>query len=266
MNEVILMISSNESIEKLADIFRNRQPIVFFGGAGTSTESSIPDFRSKDGLYSTRFRDLDPEYLLSHDCMMQQPDVFYEYLKSKLYYPDAVPNRTHDVLVRLEQRGILKAVITQNIDGLHQAAGSLNVIELHGSMTRSSCIRCGTPYPGAAMFTSETMVPHCLKCDGMLRPDVTLYGESLDSEVVESAISAISAADVLIVGGTSLAVYPAASFLSYFTGSTLVLMNRDATPIDRKASLIIREPIGISMGQAYELAFGESLQINGSHP
>lgn len=253
------MKASDESIEQLANIFKTRQRIVFFGGAGTSTESNIPDFRSKDGLYSTSFRGMEPEYLLSHDCMMLEPAVFYDYLKSKLYYPDAVPNKTHDVLFRLEQKGILKAVITQNIDGLHQAAGSFNVIELHGSMTRSSCIRCRTPYPGIALFTSETTIPHCPRCSGMLRPEVTLYGESLDPEVVEAAISALSAADVLIVGGTSLAVYPAAGFLSYFKGSTLVLMNRDATPIDRKASLIIREPIGISMGLAYELAFGEPL-------
>ncbi len=247
----------HESIAQLAQLFKSNRSIVFFGGAGTSTESNIPDFRSKDGLYSTNFRGLDPEYLLSHDCLMQEPTLFYEYLKSKLYFPNALPNKTHKVLSRLEQRGILNTVITQNIDGLHQAAGSRNVIELHGAMTRASCTRCRIPYPGESLFVSETPIPYCPQCHGMLRPEVTLYGEALDAEVIESATAALSRADILIVGGTSLAVYPAASFLSYFRGSTLVLMNRDATPIDKKASLIIREPIGHSMGQAYELAFEE---------
>lgn len=253
------MNSNHESIERLAELFKNSRSIVFFGGAGTSTESSIPDFRSKDGLYSTNFRGLDPEYLLSHSCLMHEPAVFYDYLKTKLYYPDAMPNKTHRVLFRLEQRGILRAVITQNIDGLHQAAGSRHVIELHGTMARASCTRCKAPYPGDMLFSGHEPVPHCPACQGMLRPEVTLYGEALDDTVTGEAIDALSAADVLIVGGTSLAVYPAASFLSYFKGHTLVLMNRDATPIDRKASLIIREPIGESMGQAYELAFGEAI-------
>jgi len=252
------MKTAEESIEKLAEIFKSGRSLVFFGGAGTSTESSIPDFRSKDGLYNTPFRGMAPEYLLSHDCLMREPQVFFDYLRTKLYYPDALPNKTHTVLSQLEERGILQAVITQNIDGLHQAAGSRRVIELHGAMTRASCMRCRTPYHGSALFTSETPIPLCAACQGMLRPEVTLYGEALDPDVVEEAVSALSAADVLIVGGTSLAVYPAAGFLSYFRGTTLVLMNRDATPIDKKASLIIREPIGQSMGLAYELAFGES--------
>lgn len=249
----------DESIEKLARLFQSSQSIAFFGGAGTSTESNIPDFRSKDGLYSTPFRGMDPEYLLSHTCLMQEPVVFYDHLKAKLYYPEALPNKTHTVLARLEARGILKAIITQNIDGLHQAAGSRHVIELHGSMARASCMRCGIPYPGEALFNSQSPIPQCPACQGMLRPEVTLYGEALDEAVIDDAISVLSAADVLIVGGTSLAVYPAASFLSYFRGNTVVLMNRDATPIDRKASLIIREPIGEAMGRAYELAFGETL-------
>ncbi len=253
------MKTVDESIEKLADIFKSGRSLVFFGGAGTSTESNIPDFRSKDGLYNTPFRGMAPEYLLSHECLVHEPPVFFDYLRTKLYYPDALPNKTHTVLSRLEERGILQAVITQNIDGLHQAAGSRRVIELHGSMTRASCTRCKVPYPGSALFTSGNPIPLCAACQGMLRPEVTLYGEALDPDVVEEAISALSAADVLIVGGTSLAVYPAAGFLSYFRGITLVLMNRDATPIDKKASLIIREPIGQSMGLAYELAFGESL-------
>lgn len=254
-----MMSNPHESIEKLARIFKSNQSIVFFGGAGTSTESNIPDFRSKGGLYDTDYKGFHPETLLSYDFMMEEPAVFYDYLKSKLYYPDAVPNKTHQVLFHLEQRGILKAVITQNIDGLHQAAGSRNVIELHGSMARSSCIKCRTEYPGEALFKSDTTVPHCPQCMGMLRPEVTLYGESLDQFAIEAAMRALLSADVLIVGGTSLAVQPAASFLAYFQGKTLVLMNRDATPIDRKASLIIRESIGQAMGQAYELAFGELL-------
>ncbi len=254
------MTYENDPIMELAQLFTDRQSIVFFGGAGTSTESSIPDFRSADGLYSTRFRGMDPEYLLSHDCLIKEPEIFYTYLKSKLYFPEALPNTTHRVLYQLEQRGKLKTVITQNIDGLHQKAGSRNVIELHGSMLRASCMACRTPYPGAALFTADVPFPTCSQCAGMLRPEVTLYGEALDYGVIEAAEVALSTADVLIVGGTSLAVYPAAGFLSYFRGSTLVLMNRDATPIDKKASIIIREPIGIAMGKAYKLAFGKSVE------
>lgn len=249
----------NKPVEQLAQLFKSAQSIVFFGGAGTSTESNIPDFRSADGLYSSSFHGMDPEYLLSHDCLIKEPAIFYEYLKSKLYFPDALPNKTHQVLYQLEQRGTLKAVITQNIDGLHQAAGSRKVIELHGSMLRAACMKCKTPYPGEALFAAKDPVPTCTRCSGMLRPEVTLYGEALDYNVIQAAEAALSSADVLIVGGTSLAVYPAASFLSYFRGSTLVLMNRDATPIDSKASIIIREPIGAAMGKAYELAFGESI-------
>lgn len=251
------MNSIYPAIEKLAQLLQASHSLVFFGGAGTSTESNIPDFRSRDGLYSTRFRNRDPEYLLSHDCLMQEPEIFYEYLKSKLYHPEALPNKAHAVLFRLEQQGLLKAVITQNIDGLHQAAGSRHVLELHGSMARASCLRCRAPFPGEALFASEALVPQCPHCGGMLRPEVTLYGEALDSTVIRAAVAALENADMLIVGGTSLAVHPAAGFLSYFRGNTLVLMNREATPIDKKASLIIREPIGESMTQAYKLAFGE---------
>lgn len=254
------MTYENDPIMELAQLFRDQQSIVFFGGAGTSTESSIPDFRSADGLYSTRFHGMDPEYLLSHDCLFKEPELFYNYLKSKLYFPDALPNKTHKVLYQLEQQGILKAVITQNIDGLHQKAGSRNVIELHGSMLRARCTTCRVPYTGEALFTAVVPFPTCSRCAGMLRPEVTLYGEALDYEVIEAAVAALSSADALIVGGTSLAVYPAAGFLSYFKGDTLVLMNRDATPIDKKASIIIREPIGIAMGKAYELAFGKSIE------
>lgn len=255
------MNTTDPGIERLAEVFKNSRSLVFFGGAGTSTESNIPDFRSKDGLYNTPFHGMAPEYLLSHECLVREPQIFYDYLSSKLYCPDALPNKTHKTLSRLEERGILKAVITQNIDGLHQAAGSRRVIELHGAMSRASCMGCGIPYDGAALFTGEAPVPRCPACKGMLRPEVTLYGESLDPEVIDAAVAALSTADVLIVGGTSLAVYPAAGFLSYFRGETLVLMNRDATPIDKKASLIIREPIGQSMGMAYELAFGESITL-----
>lgn len=257
--EVIPMTYEDQPIEELARLFADKHSIVFFGGAGTSTESGIPDFRSKEGLYSTPFQGMDPEYLLSHDCLIRNPETFYSYLKSKLYFPNALPNATHRVLSHLELRGKLKAVITQNIDGLHQAAGSRNVIELHGSMLRAACMKCQTPFPGTALFTAEGPFPTCTLCTGMLRPQVTLYGEALDVLAIEAATAALSNADILIVGGTSLAVYPAASFLSYFRGHTIVLMNRDATPIDKKASIIIREPIGAAMGKAYELAFGECI-------
>ncbi len=258
-DEVMHMNTSIGSIEALADIFRSGQSMVFFGGAGTSTESDIPDFRSANGLYSTNYHGKDPEYLLSHECLFNEPEIFYDYLKTNLHYPKALPNKTHRVLFELEQLGNLKAVITQNIDGLHQAAGSRNVLELHGSMKRAYCMKCKTEYPGDALFSSLLPVPRCTRCNGMLRPDVTLYGEALNYSIIEAAVAALSHSHVLIVGGTSLAVQPAASFLAHFKGKTLVLMNRDATPIDRKASLIIREPMGSAMGQAYGLAFGKIL-------
>lgn len=233
---------------------------VFFGGAGTSTESSIPDFRSKDGLYSTRFRHREPEYLLSIDCLLREPELFFEYLRTKLYCPNTLPNGAHYALARMEARGLLDAVITQNIDGLHQAAGSRRVLELHGSMARAACMACGAPYAGEALF-EEPPIPRCRHCSGMLRPLVTLYGETLDDETVEAAITALSRAEILIVGGTSLVVQPAASFLSHFSGDTLILMNREATPLDRRASLIIRDPIGLSLARSYELAFGVSPEL-----
>lgn len=242
-------------IKALANLMIQGRRTVFFGGAGTSTESNIPDFRSKDGLYSTRFHNREPEYLLSIDCLRREPDLFFEYLRAKLHCPAAKPNGAHHTLARLEERGILDAVITQNIDGLHQAAGSKRVLELHGTMTRAACMTCSTPYPGEALFEAAD-IPRCSRCGGTLRPLVTLYGESLDGAVVNAAVAALGRAEVLIVGGTSLVVQPAASFLSYFKGDTLVLMNRDTTPLDSRATLIIREPIGLSLAQGYELAFG----------
>lgn len=248
------MAHDTEALETLARLMTQGRPTVFFGGAGTSTESDIPDFRSKEGLYNTPFRHREPEYLLSISCLQREPELFYAYLRAKLHCPWARPSGAHLTLARLEARGMLKAVITQNIDSLHQAAGSRRVLELHGSMARAACMACDAPYPGEALFEEEG-VPRC-RCGGMLRPLVTLYGEALDGGTVAEALTALADAEVLIVGGTSLVVQPAASFLSYFRGRTLVLMNREATALDKKASLIIREPIGQSMARAYELAFG----------
>lgn len=250
------MEQTHNAIEALAALMAQGRSMVFFGGAGTSTESNIPDFRSRDGLYNTRFHNREPEYLLSIDCLLREPELFFAYLKAKLYCPDAKPNGAHLTLAALERRGLLDAVITQNIDGLHHAAGSRKVLELHGSMARAACMACRTPYPGEALFETEG-IPRCSRCGGTIRPQVTLYGESLDEGTVAGALGALTHAEILIVGGTSLVVQPAASFLSYFRGSTVVLMNRDATALDRKADLIIREPIGLSLLSAYELAFGE---------
>lgn len=253
MNEV------NTAIEKLAEIFKSGKSIVFFGGAGTSTESGFPDFRSPGGLYDTDFHGRKPEYLLSNQCLMQEPELFYTYLRQKLHHPDALPNKGHIVLRRLEDRGIIKAVITQNIDGLHQTAGSKNVIELHGTMAKATCLQCQSAFSGLNLIQSAETVPTCPQCHGMLRPDVVLYGEYINHYVERAAENAMYEAEVLIIGGTSLAVYPAAQYVNYYEGNTIVLMNRDTTSIDHKASIIIREPIGESLAQAYRIAFGESI-------
>ena len=216
--------------------------IVFFGGAGVSTESGIPDFRSVDGLYHQNY-DYPPETILSHTFFMDRPEEFYRFYREKMLIFGAQPNAAHRKLAELERAGKLKAVVTQNIDGLHQLAGSQTVYELHGSVHRNYCMKCCAFYDGKWM--AETAgVPRCPVCGGLVKPDVVLYEEQLDQETLEASVLAISRADMLIVGGTSLVVYPAAGLINYYRGDKLVLINRDATPYDRRADLVIHDSIG----------------------
>ncbi len=235
-----------EAIKTLQKWIDESNNIVFFGGAGCSTESGIPDFRSVDGLYNQTY-DYPPETILSHSFFHQQPDIFYQFHREKLVCPDAKPNPAHLKLAELEQAGKLRAVVTQNIDGLHQAAGSKEVLELHGTIHRAYCAKCGKPFHEDVMHYGEG-VPRC-ECGGVVRPDIVLYEEGLDQQVVEKSVDYISDADILIVGGTSLVVYPAAGLLRYYNGSKLVLINMDATPYDKKADLVIHGPIGKVLGQ-----------------
>ena len=220
--------------------------IVFFGGAGVSTESGIPDFRSVDGLYHQQY-EYPPETILSHSFYVQNPKEFYRFYKNKMICLDAEPNAAHRKLAELEQAGKLKAVITQNIDGLHQQAGSRVVLELHGSVHRNYCQKCHRLYDAKYILDSGA-IPVCEDCGGVIKPDVVLYEESLDMDVMGAAISYIRQADILIVGGTSLAVYPAAGLIDYYNGDKLVLINRDATPMDRRANLLIQGNIGQVLG------------------
>lgn len=215
--------------------------IVFFGGAGVSTESGIPDFRSVDGLYNQKY-DVPPETIVSHSYLERYPEKFYAFYKEKMLYPQARPNDCHIALAKLEKDGKLRAVVTQNVDGLHQEAGSREVYELHGSVHRNYCTSCGKKYGLEHILKSEG-VPRC-SCGGFVRPDVVLYEEGLDQQVIEKAISAIRHADVLIVGGTSLRVYPAAGLINYYRGNKLVLINKSATSYDRYANLTISDSIG----------------------
>ena len=228
-------------LEILKSWVENSDNVVFFGGAGVSTESNVPDFRSADGLYNMKY-DYPPETIISHSFYMKNPEEFYRFYKDRMLYPEAEPNPAHLALAKLEQEGHLKAVITQNIDGLHQAAGSKEVLELHGSVHRNYCTRCNKFYDMNYILEKEG-VPRC-SCGGMVKPDVVLYEESLDSDVIDSALRYIRKADVLIIGGTSLTVYPAAGFVSYYRGSKLVLINKSATPMDNRADLVINQPIG----------------------
>lgn len=229
------------NIEKLKNLIAESDNIVFFGGAGVSTESGIPDFRSVDGLYNQEWKH-PPETILSHTFFENDPAEYYRFHRAKLVIDGVQPNTAHKRLASLEAEGKLKAVITQNIDGLHQAAGSKNVLELHGSILRAYCARCGKPYSADAM-NHGTGIPRC-SCGGIVRPDIVLYEEPLDDDVVSRAISFIRHADVLIIGGTSLNVYPAAGLINYYRGSKLVLINLSATPYDSYADLIIHEKIG----------------------
>ena len=236
----------DEKIQKLKEIIDGSDNIVFFGGAGVSTESGIPDFRSPDGLYNQKYK-YPPETIISHSFYQRYPEEFYRFYKDKMLYPDAKPGITHLALARLEKEGKLKAVITQNIDGLHQKAGSSNVIELHGSVLRNYCERCHKFYGIDKIINSEG-VPMC-DCGGRIKPDVVLYEEGLDSQTINGAVRAISKADMLIIGGTSLVVYPAAGMIDYFKGKYLVVLNRDATSRDKQADLCITDPIGEVLGR-----------------
>lgn len=228
-------------MKRLQEIIDGAKRVVFFGGAGVSTESGIPDFRSVDGLYHQRYA-YPPETILSHSFFEVRPAEFFEFYRDKLLCPDAKPNKAHRWLARLEEAGRLTGIVTQNIDGLHQAAGSRRVFELHGSVHRSHCMDCGKFFPMETILHS-TGIPRC-ECGGVIKPDVVLYEEGLDDATVRGALRVLSQADVLIVAGTSLTVYPAAGFLDAFSGRHLILINRDPTPADDRAELVIHDSVG----------------------
>lgn len=234
--------------KQLQDIVNESDNIVFFGGAGTSTESGIPDFRSASGLYeSGKGGTYAPEEILSRDFFLQHTEAFYEFYKSKMIYRDAQPNPAHNALAELERRGKVKAVITQNIDGLHQMAGSQNVLELHGSVHRNYCMNCGEPHSLDYILESE-LVPYCRACGGLVKPDVVLYQENLDTDVLHRSIEYISQADVLIVSGTSLTVHPAAGLVQYYQGNRFIIINKSPTPYDVRANLVIHDSAGKVLG------------------
>lgn len=233
-------------LETLKKWVEESRSIVFFGGAGVSTESGIPDFRGVDGLYRQKYA-YPPETILSHEFLLQHPEEFYRFYREKILILNACPNPAHEKLAQWEREGRLRAVITQNIDGLHQAAGSKRVLELHGSIHRNHCTRCGKFYT-AEQIAATTGVPRC-DCGGTIRPDVVFYGESLDEKVLRASMDALAHADLLIVGGTSLSVYPAAGLIDLYPGDRLALLNRTPTPRDSRANLILREPIGQIMAE-----------------
>lgn len=232
-------------MENLREIVQKSSNIVFFGGAGVSTESNIPDFRSENGLYvSSKKVRYSPETILSHSFFEKHTEEFYDFYRNKMIYKDAVPNAAHYALAELEKRGKLKAVITQNIDGLHQLSGSKMVLELHGSIHRNYCRDCGKSFDLEYIVESKSLVPRCDSCSGTVRPDVVLYEEALDMDVINAAVKYISEADVLIVGGTSLLVYPAASLVNYYKGGKLILINKSSTPFDSRADIVINDSVG----------------------
>lgn len=238
-------------ISKLAELISAGSRIVFFGGAGVSTESGIPDFRSEDGVFSAiRKYGYPPEELLSHSFFTRKPDIFYRYYKELLMSTDARPNDAHIALAQLEQMGKLSAIVTQNIDGLHQKAGSKNVFELHGSIHRNYCMRCHSFFD-AEYVKNHSGIPYC-SCGGMIKPDVVLYEEALEPDVMRGAAKHIQNADMLIIGGTSLQVYPAAGFIDCYSGNKLVLINKSRTPYDGRADLVINAPIGQVFRQVME--------------
>mgnify|MGYP003301567882 FL=1 len=242
----------NNSINILQQLINKSKKIAFFGGAGVSTESGIPDFRSIDGLYQQKWK-YPPEQIISHSFFEYDPVEFYRFYREKLVPSKEIkPNAAHYKLAELEEKGKLLGVITQNIDGLHQKAGSKKVFELHGSTLRNYCTKCGEFYDEQFILQSENApdkLPHCTKCGGLVKPDVVLYEEGLDDAIVNGAIDAISNADTLIIGGTSLVVYPAAGLINYFRGENLILINKSQTSCDHKATLVIHQPIGQVLGQ-----------------
>ena len=238
----------DEKVELLKDWIKESSNIVFFGGAGVSTESGIPDFRSKDGLYNMKYK-YPPEEILSHSFFIYNTEEFYKFYKDKLNSLKYLPNITHLNLAKLENEGKLKAVITQNIDGLHQKAGSKNVYELHGSVHRNYCMKCNKFYNAEYVFNSEG-VPKC-SCGGIIKPDVVLYEEGLNDETVNQSINAIKSAEILIVAGTSLTVYPASGLINFYKGNKLVLINKDSTPFDNKANLVINDSLGKIFNEIY---------------
>lgn len=241
----------NSKIEELKELIKTSNNIVFFGGAGTSTESGIPDFRSSNGLFNEKLNcNFTPEQLVSHTFFVRYPEDFFKFYKDKLIYKNAKPNKAHIALAELEKCGKLKAIITQNIDGLHQMAGSKNVFELHGSVHRNYCENCRKFYNLDDMLNLDGIVPHCEECGSIVKPDVVLYEEALDDEVVNKAISAISKADLLIIGGTSLMVYPAAGFINYFKGKNIVVINKDNIKLNKNNVLEINESIGEVLNKA----------------
>ncbi len=239
-------------IDELARMITESTATVFFGGAGVSTESGIPDFRSSAGIYSHKTYPYPAEHMISAEFFYAHPDQFYDFYFHEMIYSDAKPKAAHRALAKLEEMGKLKAVITQNIDGLHQAAGSREVLELHGSIHRNRCTHCHTPYGLDMMLVQQNVIPTCPKCHHLLKPEVVLYGEALNGEVMERSISYIASAELLIVGGTSLVVYPAAGLLRYFKGRHLVLINRSQTSMDDLAEVVIHESIGEVMNKVME--------------
>ncbi len=241
-----------DQIEQLKNILRSSRNVVFFGGAGMSTESGIPDFRSANGIYSQRLhKEFRPEEMASHSFLVNHTEAFFEFYREHRIFRNIQPNAGHKALVTLERMGILKGVVTQNIDGLHQMAGAKTVYELHGSILRWPCVQCGKIHSvDYVLQKDQKPIPHCEACGGMVRPGVVLYEEGLDTETVENAVKAIREADTLIIGGTSLVVYPAAGLIDYFRGNHLVLINKTETKADTRAELVIRDPIGETLERA----------------
>ncbi len=242
------------NINEVAKIIKNSSNIVAFTGAGASTESNIPDFRSSNGLYSQDAGKFNypPEVILSRSFFLEKPHEFYQYYRKNMLYPDAMPNRCHTALTELEKAGKLKAIITQNIDGLHEASGSSNVLELHGSVLRNYCMKCKRAYTLDYIMNSSELVPTCKDCDGTIRPDVVLYEEMLDQNILSDAVSYIDVADVLIILGTSLVVHPAASLVNYYRGDKLIIINRTETPYDRHAKYVIHDSAGAVLGSVMD--------------
>lgn len=241
-------MDNSKAIETLQNWIDGSDNIVFFGGAGVSTESGIPDFRSQDGLYNQKY-DEPPETIISHSYFMRYPEKFYKFYRDKMIAPNARPNAAHLKLAELERAGKLRAVITQNIDGLHDDAGSQEVMELHGSVRRNYCMKCHASYDGVDIILGTSGVPRCTKCGGIIKPDVVLYEEGLDDRTMYKALDYIRKADVLIIGGTSLVVYPAAGLINYYQGKKLVLINLQPTGMDERADLVIAGKIGEVLSQ-----------------